>query len=210
MTEEEEEAACAEIIGILQRARKKPFTDDEVRKVWDSVLEVDRFHKRDPQTLSATERRQAEDIAAGLGKARKLIEKALKLPNLANALIGTWDMAEHYDAPVVKLRRKADFQMMIDGVAALEDVTRQVSVPRGRGRPKDTALMPKPTLDKLSRVYVRATGSMVPKAGVDRFVSAFTKWFVQREFQKETIVKARKKLVKSQTPMPWRALPPRR
>jgi hypothetical protein len=210
MTEEEEEVAFGEIIGILQKARKKPFSEDEALNVWSSVLDVARFHKR-AQPLSGAERKQAKEIVAALSKARRKIEKALKLPNLANALIGTWEMVEHYDVPVVEVRRKADFQGMVDGLVALEGVAREVAPPRRKGRPKNfavTTLLPSPTIHQLTRLYERATG-LQAKLGLgpfQRLVSAFTKGFVRPKFQDEAIVKAiqRTKVLKSQRLMPWK------
>jgi hypothetical protein len=214
MTEEEEEAAFDKIIGILQKARGTPFDRDEALSLWARVLEVYRFHKRNLQILTGAEREQAKEIAEALGKARNLIEQALTAPNLANGLIGTWEMAEHYDVPVLYLRRKAGFQDMVDGMAALQDVASQVAVPRRRGRPKGTATatLPEPTIRQLSGVYETVSGRGAPKANFDKFVAAFTKCFVRRNFLDESIVRAirRTKVLKEQKIMPWRAPPQRK
>jgi hypothetical protein len=214
MKEEDEDAAFDDIMGLLQKARRKPFDDDEALRHRANVLRVVRFHKRDPQTLSGAEREHAKDIATAIGKARKAVEKALKLPNLTNALTGTWDMAEHYDEPVVYLRRTADFQTMLDGLAALEEVTRQVAAPRRRGRPRGTGVHSEPIIIALSQVYEKATGleAKLGRGPFQRFVSAFTKCFVKPAFEDEAIIKAiqRTKHLKNQSLMPWRKAPLRK
>jgi hypothetical protein len=187
-----EEAAYNEIVKILEAARKKSFNEGEARKLWDSVLEVARFHARDPQTLSAPERKKAKATAMALGEARKAIKEALKLPNLENSLFGTWEMAQYHDESVVYLRREADFHQMVDGLGALEDVARQVAAPRRRGRPGGTALMPAPTINHLASVYVNATDlkAGAGEAPFRRFVSAFAKWFVRGAFENDAVVKS--------------------
>jgi hypothetical protein len=81
------------------------------------------------------------------------------------------------DEPVVYLRGTATFEMMVDGLAALEEIAREVASPRRRGRPPGTGILPEPIISALTRVYEKATGL---KAGAgegpfSKFVSAFAK-----------------------------------
>jgi hypothetical protein len=104
-------------------------------------------------------------------------------------------MASQYDEPAVYLHRTADFQMMIDGLAALEDVATQVAAPRKRGRPSNTAVMTTPIINELCRVYASSTG-LKPGASdgpFGRFVVAFAKAVNRGVFDDDSIVAAIKR-----------------
>jgi hypothetical protein len=116
-------AVFDKVMACLEAPRGKPFNGKEALDVCKRVLAVAELHEKGLQeALGAVERKKANAIATALGEARKKIEEALELPNLAYALEATWDMAQYYDEPVVYLRRTASFLNVVDGLAALEEV----------------------------------------------------------------------------------------
>jgi hypothetical protein len=165
-------------------AKAEPFDKD---KSWSQIEMLAHFQyaytRLKQQGIRAGERRtRYREIADVLTRARSMIEDAMRSPDLADDLIGSWwqDTTEYAEAGgrfVDLLYIEGEFEKMTKGLAALEEAAVRAShgAQQGPGRPRGSSVLLSAYIRPLADLYRKCTG-LKPGAGQGpfaRFVGAY-------------------------------------
>ena len=163
--------------------KSKPF---DAEKSWlrlDRIAWMYFWHEGEGQrTTPAADRvRRLRELAKALGRARRLVEKAIQ-DDVGNDLFSAWwDANVRYDIdptpPLTLVRIDDEFEKVIASLPALETAAHRAAdeIPKKDGRPRGTALLRWDFIEVLAKIYRNSTGSK-PGAGdgpFARFVYAF-------------------------------------
>jgi hypothetical protein len=138
------------------------------------------------------------ELAKALGRARRLVERAMQ-DDVGNDLFSAWrDANVRYDMdatpPLTLVRIDHEFEKVIANLAALEAAACRAAdeVPKGRGRPKGSAVLTRGFIEGLAGVYRNSTGSR-PGAGhgpFAQFVYEFLVAIARVNIEYESVVDA--------------------
>lgn len=183
-------------------SKAAPFDTD---RAWHDIKSMAHFYftqemvKR--EAISNAEREaRCRKIAESLGRARNMIDDAMRAPDLANDLIwgwwgGTSESAEAWAEVknVEPLYIKRQFEKLLEGLAALEAgaVRAADGAHKGRGRPRGTSVLPPDYIIALAAVYRSSTGSK-PGAGDGPFAKFVMEFLtaLRRNIEYESVIDA--------------------
>jgi hypothetical protein len=179
-----------------------PFDADEL---WSRVETLARNYYAEESVKrevmgNADREARCRKIATILGRARAMIDDAMRAPDLANDLIWGWwgGTSECADAwaevrNVEPLYIKRQFEKLLEGLAALEAgaVRAADGAHKGRGRPRGTSVLPPDYIIALAAVYRSSTGSK-PGAGDGPFAKFVMEFLtaLRRNIEYESVIGA--------------------
>jgi hypothetical protein len=193
------------LLGILHNmhgrgTKSEPFDSD---KAWCSLTrfaEIYFWRARTKQEIvpPAARASRLHELAKALGKARGLIDEAMQ-DEVGERLFSAWcEENVRYDidltGPLTLVRIDDEFDKAVAVLAALERAAFRAAdeVPKGRGRPKGTAILPSDFIEGLAEVYQNSTGSK-PGAGSGpfaRFVHTFLTALGRGNIEYDSVVDA--------------------
>ena len=164
--------------------KAEPFDKDKSWSQIERLAYIQCYAQRiNQQAMGAAERRtRYREIADVLTRARSMIEDAMRSPDLADDLIGSWwhgttEYAEAGGRFVDLLYIEREFEKVTKGLAALEEAAARASdgAQQGPGRPRGSSVLLPAYIRPLADLYRNCTG-LKPGAGQGpfaRFVGAY-------------------------------------
>jgi hypothetical protein len=182
---EHKEVLLSHLENAYDRSPKaEPFDKDKSWSQIETLAYIQYYtHRIGQQAMGAGERRtRHREIADVLTRARSMIEDAMRSPDLADDLIGSWwhGTTEYEEAGgrfVDLLYIEREFEKVTKGLAVLEEAAVRASngAQQGPGRPRGSSVLWPAYIRPLADLYRKCTG-LKPGAGQGpfaRFVGAY-------------------------------------
>jgi hypothetical protein len=180
--------------------KSKRFDAEKSWRPLDRIAWMYFWHEgeRRRTTPAADRVRRLRELAKALGRARRLVEKAIQ-DDVGNDLFSAWcDANVRYDIdpapPLTLVRIDDEFEKVIASLPALEIAALRAAdeIPKKDGRPRGTALLRWDFIEVLAKIYRNSTDSK-PGAGdgpFARFVYEFITALGRRNVEYPSIVDA--------------------